>query len=102
MCAKARVKGVRKKMGKAAAPWECLFIDISCPYPESITGSRYWFDIIDDFSRYGWTFFGKKKCEMVNMLERLLVDLLASNYKVKSIRCDNTGEQQSKLQLVCK
>ena len=98
----AKSKGVSKTTDtKATAPKERLFIDTSGPYPESIIGSKYWFALVDDFSRYGWRFFGKKKSDMVTIIEHHLKMMIAAGYNIKYIRCDNAGEYQTKLQKVC-
>ena len=49
----AKAKGVSKTTDTiSTAPVDRLFIDTSGPYPESIIGSKYWFALVDDFSRY--------------------------------------------------
>ena len=56
----------------------------------SINGSRYLLNFIDDFSRYTWVFFLKKKsevCEKISELKALIKN--ASRLKIKILRFDN-------------
>ena len=61
-----------------------------------MNGSRYLLTFIDDFSRYTWVFFLKKKsevCEKFSELKALIKN--ASGLKIKILRCDNGGEYAS-------
>ena len=68
--------------------------DISGPMAiTSVNGSRYVLTFIDDFSRYTWAFFIKKKSEVLEKfieLKALLEN--ASEKNIKSLRSDNGGE----------
>ena len=58
-----------------------------------MNGSRYLLTFIDDFSRYTWVFFLKKKsevCEKFSELKALIEN--ASGIKIKILRYDN-GEE---------
>ena len=62
----------------------------------SMNGSRYLLTSIDDFSRYTWVFFLKKKsevCENFYKLKALIEN--ASELKIKILRFDNGGEYVS-------
>ena len=67
-----------------------------------MNGSRY-LTFIDDFSRYTWVFFLKKKpevCEIFFELKALIEN--ASRNKIKILRYDNGGEYLSnELLYVC-
>ena len=55
--------------------------------------SRYLLNFIDDFSRYTWVFFLKKKsevCEFFYELKALIEN--ASGIKIKILRSDNGRE----------
>ena len=71
--------------------------DISGPMPvTSMNGSRYLLTFIDDFSRYTWVFFLKKKsevCEKISELKALIEN--ACGIKIKILRYDNGGEYVS-------
>ena len=61
-----------------------------------MNGSRYLLTFIDDFSRYTWVFFLKKKsevCETFFELKALIKN--ASRIKIKILRSDNGGEYVS-------
>ena len=62
----------------------------------SMNGSRYLLTFIDDFSRYTWVFFLKKKsevCEKFTKLKALIEN--ASGIKINILRSDNGGEYVS-------
>ena len=64
----------------------------------SMHGSRYLLTFIDDFSRYTWVFFLKKKsevCEKFSKLKALIEN--AFGLKIKILRYDNGGEYFSNL-----
>ena len=71
--------------------------DIGSPMPvTSMNGSRYLVTFIDDFSRYTWVFFLKKKselCEKFSELKALIEN--ASGIKINILRSDNGGEYVS-------
>ena len=63
---------------------------------KSMNGSRYLLILIDDFSRYTWVFFLKKKsevCEKFSDLKALIEN--AYGLKIKILRSDNDGEYVS-------
>ena len=67
-------------------------INVSMPIT-SINGSRYLLTFIDDFSRYTWIFFLKKKsevCEKISELKALIEN--ASGQNINILRSDNGGE----------
>ena len=68
--------------------------DIIGPMPiTSMNGSRYLLNFIDDFSRYTWIFFIKKKsevCEKFIELKALIEN--ESSQKINILRSDNGGE----------
>ena len=67
--------------------------DISDAMPiTSVNGSRYLLTFIDDFSRYTWVFFLKKKskvCEKFSEVKALIEN--APGIKIKILRSDNGG-----------
>ena len=86
--------------GKASRASEILGLihsDISGPMPITyLNGSQYVLTFIDDFSRYTWVFFIKKKSEVLEKFIDLkaLVEN-ASGRKIKYLRSDNGGEYVS-------
>ena len=84
-------------MNRATCILGLIHYDISGPIPvTSMNGSRYLLTFIDDFSRYTWVFFLKKKskvCEIFSELKALIEN--ASRLKIKILRSDNGGEYVS-------
>ena len=37
------------------------FVYTTGPFPEILVGNRYWINVVDDYSRYSWIFFAKRK-----------------------------------------
>ena len=63
---------------------------------KSMNGSRYFLTFIDDFSRYTWVFFLKKKsevCETFSELKALIEN--SFGLKIKILRYDNGREYVS-------
>ena len=59
----------------------------------SMNGSRYLLNFIDDFSRYTWVFFLKKKsevCEKISELKALIEN--AFGLQITILRSDNGKE----------
>ena len=87
----------RGKENRATSILGLIHFDISGPVPAtSMNGSRYLLTFIDDFSRYTWVFFLKKKsevCENFSELKALIEN--ASRIKIKILRSDNGGEYVS-------
>ena len=85
------------KANRATSIFGLIHSDISGPMPiTSMNGSRYLLTFIDDFSRYTWVFFLKKKsevCEKFSELKALIEN--ASGLKIKILRSDNGGEYVS-------
>nr|GEW16927.1 retrovirus-related Pol polyprotein from transposon TNT 1-94 [Tanacetum cinerariifolium] len=54
-------------------------------------------EVIDDFSRFTWTFFLKSKDETSGILKKFITEIEnQKDLKVKIIRCDNGGEFRNK------
>ena len=87
----------RGKASRASCILGLIHSDISGPMPiTSMNGSRYVLTFIDDFSRYTWVFFIKKKsevCEKFTELKALLEN--ASGQNIKTLRSDNGREYVS-------
>lgn len=59
----------------------------------SSSGSRYMLTITDDFSRYTWLFFLKKKSDTLSKFQQFKAIIeLQENFKPKTIRLDRGGE----------
>ena len=79
---------------KTTSILELINSDLCGPFPtESYGGSKYFLTVIDDYSRFCWIFFLKRKSDAAvtlhsffNLVER------QHDLKIKRIRTDNGGE----------
>jgi hypothetical protein len=91
--AMAKQKALNKQTSwKAKAPYERIFVDASGPHPETMGGNKYWFQAVDDFSRFGWCTFAKKKNEMLKFVESIFKEAKSAGYVMKCLRADGCGE----------
>ena len=94
-CALGKAKQMKIKKetnNKALRAGERLFIDISSVNHRSLGGSEYMVLIVDDYTKYQWCKFLKKKSEMASETIEVIKKLMLENHEVKKIRCDNAGE----------
>ena len=99
--AKGKAKNVNKSTDKVAKEvGERVLVDASGPFEVSKGGSRYWFQAVDEFSRYGWCGFGKNKTEIGEFYDGVCKYLQGCGYKLKYLRCDNAGENVKHLKEV--
>ena len=97
-CAKAKAKqaDVPKKLEKgkrSVIPGEKLMFDVSSIKTRSIGGSKYWLLVMDDATGFIWSFFLKTKSEVSKRIVELVKHLKKNmGYEVKTMRCDNAGE----------
>ena len=71
-----------------------IHVDLWGPYSfTSIHGHKYFFTIVDDYSRYTWIFPLKQKYEIVKILEDFVVFIQTQfETEIKVIRSDNRTE----------
>ena len=101
--AKAKAKGVSKKPKEPAKEkGERLYLDISGPYKNTIKGSKFWVLVVDDKTRKAWSFFVKKKNDIKQVTNSLILLLKGVQVTTKYIRCDNAGENVKGLGEVCR
>ncbi len=98
--AKAKQKNVSKTTNvKATKFGERLFIDTSGPFTETPGGSKYQFQVVDDFTRAGFIGFGKKKSDIGDWFnKKVLVPICGAGYEIKYMRADNAGENKKYVQ----
>ena len=102
MEAKAKRKPVRKITNtRATKPGERIYVDTSGPLKPDRRGYKYWFKIVDDYSRKNWNFFMKAKSEVTKELEKFILMMKDKDIVIEKIRCDNAGEHQSEFQALC-
>lgn len=91
--AKARNKSVSKQLTpKAEKVGERLFLDLSGPYQNNQTTSKYWLLIVDDMSGMAWTSFMQNKSQAGKRIESHLRQLKAAGKATKYVRTDNGSE----------
>ena len=99
--AKGRAKNVNKSTERIAVePGERICVDASGPFQVSNGGSRYWFQAVDEYTRYGWCGFAKLKSEIGNFYESVCEWLKSKGFEMKYLRCDNAGENIKQLKEV--
>ncbi|KAK1419234.1 hypothetical protein QVD17_28397 [Tagetes erecta] len=79
---------------RATRPLELIHGDLCGPIsPCTLTGNRYIFVLIDDFSRFMWTYFLKEKSEAFEAFKKFKVMVeVETNVKIKTFRTDRGGE----------
>jgi len=96
----ARAKARQKNLGhpddtkKSMIPGERLGFDVSSVKYKSFGGSKYWLLVVDHATDHLWSYFLKKKSDVPETIQKLVSKLVAQNYKVKYLRCDNAGENK--------
>ena len=89
---KAKARAVRKKTyTRASQPGERIFVDTTGPFTESLIENLYWIGVVDDYSRYSWSFFTKTKSRLLKNMEEFLKKMTSRGTAVKYIRYDNSG-----------
>ena len=102
--AKAQRKAMPKESGTlSVVPGERLCIDISSIKVKSYGGNKFWLLVVDECTDMCWSFFLKKKSDLVPKMLEFITDMRAKGKKGfgKIIRCDNAGENH-KLEEFCK
>jgi len=83
----------KKSNFRASNAFELLHVDLVGPIPESIYGNRYFFTVLDDYSRYGWVIFLKNKSDTFQSFYNWFNKIKNQfNIRIKSIRSDNGTE----------
>ena len=83
----------RKNEDKSKNPGERMYLDISSMRKPSMGGREHWVILVDEATKYKKSFFLKKKNEQVEPITDWIKALKARrNIQVKTIRCDNAGE----------
>jgi hypothetical protein len=87
-------KSIKGKSQRASAPLDLIHSDLMGPFPHpSIRKARFFLIFVDDFSRFSWIYFLRKKSEVFQHLKyfKALVET-QSEKKIKVLRTDNEGE----------
>ena len=74
-------------------PLELIHSDICRPFSDLLSGSRYMLSFTNDFSRFSWIYFLKRKSDTLLRFQQFKAMVeLQSSHKLKAIRSDNGGE----------
>jgi transposase InsO family protein len=79
---------------RASKPFDIVHSDLSGKFStKSLGGNEYYIVFIDDFSRFSWVYFLKKKSDAVNAIKNF-TNLIQTQFNttIKSFRTDNGGE----------
>lgn len=75
---------------------DLIHMDLMGPMQvESLSGKKYVFVLVDDYSRYTWVRFIQEKSETVNSFRILALQLINEKGSIKKIRSDDGGEFQN-------
>ena len=75
---------------------ERIMIDISSIASKSFGGGKYWLLVMDEWTRFKWTFILKQKNELSDtMCEFIRTMKQKHSITIKSVRCDNAGENRA-------
>ncbi len=100
--ASASQKAVSKTTNtKATKLCERIFVDGTGPFVTTISGNRYWYQVVDDLSRVGWTDFESKKSSLITYMTAFVENQKVIGHPVKYIRCDGAGENEEPLKKLC-
>lgn len=81
---------------------DLVSVDICGPLPVSLTGTRYFMELVDNHSRYIWVIPCRDRIEAVSLLERWRrAEELATGRKLKAVRSDNAPELKEVLDKWC-
>jgi hypothetical protein len=100
--ATASQKAVSKTTNtKAENVCERIFVDGTGPFTTTIAGNRYWYQIVDDYTRYGWCSFKSKKSNLAEWIKIFIEEQHGKGHKIKYIRCDGAGENEEPIKKLC-
>ena len=92
---KAKARAVRNKAYKRASqPGERIFVDMTGPFPEGLIDNRYWISVVENYSRYLWSFFTKTRYQLSKNMEYVFENITSHGTPVQYIRYNNVGEYQ--------
>lgn len=76
------------------ASFDVIHLDTSGPFHVPIVeGHRFFLTIVDDHSRYTWTYMLKTELEVITVFPNFYTMFQTQfNISIKSVRCDNASE----------
>ena len=78
-----------------------LQVDISGPFHKGLGGSKYWLKVVDEYSKYSFDRYLKKKSELWLQVRSVVRTLRSLGHTMKTIRCDIAGENSEPLKKWC-
>ena len=70
---KANACGFRKKTyPQDTNLGESIFVDATGKSPEILIKNHYWIDLVENYSRYSWSFFTETKSQLLNKMVEFL------------------------------
>ena len=100
MCSRKKIRKSFKVFNEVltSKPLELLHMDLFGPTrTQSLSGNRYGFVIIDDFTRYTWVLFLSHKSDACSEFRRFYNSALVGlSFKLNSILTDHGGEFENK------
>ena len=70
---KAKARAFRNKTYmRASQLGEKIFVYTAGPFTDILIGNWYWIGVVDDYSRYSWSFFTKTKLQLPKKRVRVL------------------------------
>ena len=96
--AKLKVKNIPKTRTdpSAHAIGIRIMFDISSVEISSHAGNKFWLLIMDEYSKYCWSYFLKYKTDLSTTMVQWTKDFQRTyNTKIKFFRCDNSGENRN-------
>jgi len=100
ICVESKIKNFLYYLSKnkTTEPFEMVHMDTVLNSDKSIYGNKYFFTIMDDYTRFGWTFFLKSKAEVFptflkwyNKVKNIF------NKNIKYLKTDNGTEYSNSL-----
>ncbi|KAG7337993.1 gag-polypeptide of LTR copia-type [Nitzschia inconspicua] len=79
---------------KVTEPGEVMYMDTAFIDKPSMGSKKFWFLFVDGFSDHTISCFGKHKSDLMRVGIDMLLDLKTKDILVKTIRCDNAGENK--------
>jgi hypothetical protein len=91
-----RLKMNKEAKNKASQAGERIMIDISSvKNKDNKKCGRFWLLIVDEATDMKWSYFVKSKSSQVGVLLSFIRGMMNDGKKIKFIRCDNAGENES-------
>ena len=72
-----------------------MYIDQSKVKHKSLGGQKNWLLVVDEATKFKWSYYLRKKSDQVEVLTGLSKKLKNKGKTVKMIRCNNAGESKA-------